>query len=173
MAIVNDGASPLSIRRLLRAPDQARLGCYDVAKGVRLQVLEERFAKKHSHIRGSLPDNEPIETEFEGGPIIAFHCEDSFVDVRFGVSIVNQQVLREPIISSRALGDYRMPSRTEFAEARVLAPGMVVQPVAAPRMANYCRFWTDSLAKLYVYERSIELRSSVKASAKDAVVPKL
>jgi len=160
--------SPEEVRRLMPAIKRMTRGCHDIAKGIAVEVIEEQSWKDHSHIRGSLPDGEQFEKGFEAGPIYSFYCEDSYVDVRSGTTIVDNQVVREPVFRS-----YEFPSAEELNDARVLDPQQVVLPLASARMKNYCRYWTDCIAKLYVCERSSELRSRMGARRVDVVAPKL
>lgn len=160
--------SPQDVRRLMPAIKRARLGCHEIAKGIALEVIEEHSWKDHSHIHGSLPDDEPIETGFETGPIYSFYCEDSYADVRSGTTIVDGRVVHEPAFRS-----YVFPTAEELGDARMLDPQRVVLPLATIRMKNYCRYWTDSIAKLFVYQRSSRLRSLAGAGRADVVAPKL
>ena len=93
--------SAADARQLLPGIKRATVGCHEISKGVALEVIEEHSWKDHSHIRGSFPDNEPrFEKGFETGPIYSFYCEDSYVDVRSGTTIVDGQVVREPAFRS-------------------------------------------------------------------------
>lgn len=166
---MTDQVSEADVRRLFPAIKKARAGCHEVSKGIVLEVIEEHSWKEHSHIRGAFPDGEPaFEKGFETGPIYAFHCQDSYVDVRSGNTIVDNRVVREPVFRS-----YVFPSAEEFDQAVVSDPQRVVLPLASAKMKNYCRFWTDSIAKMYVCERSSGLRDLVGAGATQIVAPKL
>lgn len=161
--------SAAEARQLLPGIKRAGIGCYEVSRGVVLEVIEEHSWKDHSHIKGAFPDCEPaFERGFETGPIYSFYCEDSYVDVRSGNTIVDNQVVREPVIRS-----YLFPEAEEFEGAAVSDPQRFVLPLASPKMKNYCRFWTDSIAKMYVCERSAALRALVGAGAAHIVAPKL
>jgi len=48
-----------------------------------------------------------------------------------------------------------------------------VLPLASQRMGNYCRWWLDSVAKLFVCSRSSILRENLRGSSLDVVVPEL
>ncbi|MDB5489499.1 MAG: capsular polysaccharide biosynthesis protein-like protein [Reyranella sp.] len=161
--------SAADTRQLLPGIKRAKIGCHEVSKGVAVEVIEEQAWKDHSHIRGSFPDGEPLfEKGFETGPIYSFYCADSYVDVRSGTTIVDNQVVREPVFRS-----YVFPGAEDFDDAIVSDPKRVVLPLASVRMKNYCRYWTDSIAKLYVCERSSGLRALVGAGAAHVVAPKL
>lgn len=165
---MNASVSPAEVRQLLPGVKRAKLGCHEISKGVAMEVIEEHAWKDHSHIRGTFPDGELFEKGFETGPIYSFYCRDSYVDVRSGTTIMGGKVVREPVFRS-----YALPSNEEFENAKVLDPQRVVLPLASAKMKNYCRFWTDSIARLYVYERSSRLRSLVGAERGDVVAPKL
>lgn len=161
--------SETDVRRLFPSIKQAKAGCHEVSRGIALEVIEEHSWKEHSHIRGAFPEREPrFEKGFETGPIYAFHCADSYVDVRSGTTIVDNRVVREPVFRS-----YEFPSAEEFGQAVVLDPQRPVLPLATARMKNYCRYWTDSIAKMYVCDRSSALRDFVGAGPAQIVAPKL
>jgi hypothetical protein len=156
-------------RELFPGIKKAEVGCREVSKGITLEVQESAAWKDHTHIRGSFPDREPLfEKGFETGPIYSFHCADSYVDVRSGNTIVHDRVVREPVFRS-----YEFPSAEEFDQAVVLDPQLAVLPLASARMKNYCRYWTDSIARMYVCERSSALRDLVGAGTAQVVAPKL
>lgn len=161
--------SETDVRQLFPGIKQAKVGCHEVSRGVVLEVIEEHGWKEHAHIRGAFPEHEPpFEKGFATGPIYAFHCYESYVDVRSGHTIVDGRVAREPIFRS-----YAFPSAEELNEAVVSDPQRVVLPLASAKMKNYCRYWTDSIAKLYVCERASALRERVGAGPVQIVAPKL
>ena len=171
--MVNTLASHEGVRRLLGSPDKATKGCREVAKGVHLEVIEERAWKSHSHIRGSLPSGEMIESGFAAGPIFSFFCADSDVDVRTGATIVDRKVLFEPALSWKVIEQYEPPSATDYRSARILNSDEIVLPLATAKMKNYCRFWLDSLGKLFVVDRSPTVRKLFAAGTQIIVAPKL
>ncbi len=168
-ASMNEQVSMADTRQLLPGIKRAKIGCHEIAKGIAIEVIEEQSWKDHSHIKGSFPDDEPwFEKRFETGPIYSFYCADSYVDVRSGTTIVDRQVVREPVFRS-----YVFPDTEDFDDAVVSDPSRVVLPLASAKMKNYCRYWTDSIAKMYVCERSSGLRALVGAGAAHVVAPKL
>ena len=161
--------STTEARQLFPGLRKTGVGCHEVSKGITLEVLEAASWKDHTHIKGSFPDREPpFESGFETGPIYAFHCADSYVDVRSGNTIVDNRVVREPVLRS-----YVFPTAEELREAVPSDPQRVVLPLASAKMKNFCRYWTDSIAKLYVCERASGLRALVGAGAPQVVAPKL
>jgi capsular polysaccharide biosynthesis protein len=170
---MTDNTSSEVIRHLLPEAGKAKSGCHEVAEGIHLEVIEEQSWKRHSHVRGSLPDGEAIESGFTAGPIFSFSCAESYVDVPTGMTIVGRDLLYEPAVSQKVIARYRGPSDADYDGARVLDQDQVVLPLASPKMKNYCRFWLDSMAKLFVYGRSSNLQSVVKAGREDIVAPKL
>lgn len=159
----------IEARQLFPGIKKASVGCHEVSKGIVLEVLEAASWKDHSHIKGSFPDREPpFESGFETGPIYAFHCADSCVDVRSGNMIVDNRVVREPVLRS-----YVFPTAEELREAVPSDPQRVVLPLASAKMKNFCRYWTDSIAKLFVCERASGLRALVGAGSPQVVAPKL
>ncbi len=127
--------APASVRQLFPGIKNAGVGCYEVSKGVLLEVIEGHSWKDHSHIKGAFPDGEPLfEKGFETGPIYSFYCEDSYVDIRSGTTIPGNEVIREPIYRS-----YVFPDAEDF-RAAVSDPERVVLPLASVKMKNYCRY---------------------------------
>ncbi|MCW5738086.1 MAG: glycosyltransferase family 61 protein [Enhydrobacter sp.] len=161
------------IRRLLPEPDKARLGCHEISPGIHLEVLEERSWKQHAHVRASLPDGEAIEPGFFAGPIFSFSCAESFIDVRAGITFVGDEPLYEPVLSRKVFERYGAPATSDFDDAQALAPGSVMLPLASPKMKNYCRFWLDSMAKLFVCQQSAHLRALSSTGQAEIVAPKL
>ncbi|TBR25247.1 MAG: glycosyltransferase family 61 protein, partial [Reyranella sp.] len=65
------------------------------------------------------------------------------------------------------------PSTEELALAPRVEDGRIVLPLASQRMGNYCRWWLDSVAKLFVCGRSTVLRDNLRGSNLDVVLPQL
>jgi capsular polysaccharide biosynthesis protein len=170
---MNKAVSREGIKRLLGPPDAAKKGSREVSKGIHLEVIEERSWKPHSHIRGSLPTGEIIESGFATGPIFSFFCTDSHVDVRTGMTIVDQKLLFEPALSWNVIDRYEPPSVADYQSARILNDDQIALPLATVKMKNYCRFWLDSMAKLFVIERSATVRELAGSDRETVVAPKL
>lgn len=162
-------STPLSLAKLAKE----KVGVYEVKKGVFLEVLEEQSYKKHKHYRGSLPDSGGIEEGFDAGPVYTVYAEDSHIDVRAGLTLIDGRVVRETTVVPKLIERYEGATTSELAAARRIEDAHVVLPLASQRMGNYCRWWLDSVAKIFICGRSTVLRDNLRSTAWDVMVPKL
>lgn len=162
-------ATPLSLSKLAKE----KVGVYEVKKGVFLEVLEEQSFKKHRHYRASLPDLGSIEEGFDAGPVYTIYAEDSHIDLRAGLTLIDGSVVRETAVVPKLIERYERASRAELAAAPRIPDSHVVLPLASQRMGNYCRWWLDSVAKIFICGRSTVLRDNLRSTAWDVVIPTL
>ncbi len=59
---------------------------------------------------------------------------------------------------------YPRASADELAAAPRIDDGRIVLPLASQRMGNYCRWWLDSVAKMFVCGRSTVLRDNLRGA---------
>lgn len=171
--VMNAVATRATVIRLIISPGEVRKGCEEVAKGVHLEVIEERSWKSHTHIRGSLPSGEIIESGFAAGPIFSLFCADSYVDVLTGTTIIDEKVLFESVVARNVVYRYELPSALDYRSAQTLNRDQIVLPLASARMQNYCHFWLDSIGKIFVVDRSPTVRKLFASGAQSIVAPKL
>jgi len=167
--IVGPAAASLSLSQSIKD----KVGVFEIQKGVFLDVLEKQSYKKHRHFRGSLPESDGIEEGFDTGPVFAVYAEDSHVDLRAGLTLIEGRVVRETTVVPKLVTRYEGASASQLAAAPRIDQSHIVLPLASQRMGNYCRWWLDSVAKIFVCGRSTMLRENLRASAWDVVIPEL
>lgn len=150
-----------------------KIGVSEVRKGVFLEVLETQKFKTHRHFRASLPESNGIEEGFDSGPVYAVYAENSHVDTRAGLTLIDGHPIRETAVVPKLLTSYQGASPEELAAAPTVDDGRIVLPLASQRMGNYCRWWLDSVAKVFVCRRSTVLRDNLRGSNLDVVLPEL
>lgn len=150
-----------------------KIGVSEVRKGVFLEVLETQKFKTHRHFRASLPESNGIEPGFDSGPVYAVYAENSHVDTRAGLTLIDGHPIRETAVVPKLLTSYQGASPEELAAAPTVDDGRIVLPLASQRMGNYCRWWLDSVAKVFVCRRSTVLRDNLRGSNLDVVLPEL
>lgn len=150
-----------------------KIGVFEVRKGVFLEVLETQKFKTHRHFRASLPESNGIEEGFDSGPVYAVYAENSHVDTRAGLTLIDGHPVRETAVVPKLLTSYQGASPEELAAAPAVDDGRIVLPLASQRMGNYCRWWLDSVAKVFVCRRSTVLRDNLRGSNLDVVLPEL
>lgn len=148
-------------------------GVFEIRKGIYLDVLEKQTYLAHRHFRASLPDSTGIEAGFDAGPVYVVYAEDSHVDLRAGLTLIDGRPVRETAVVPKLFANYKGPSSDEFASAPLIDDGSIVLPLASQRMGNYCRWWLDSMGKLFVCSKSSLLRENLRGSSLDVVVPEL
>jgi hypothetical protein len=157
----------------LLSNDSLAEGRYEVQKGVFIDVLERRGIKTHRNFRGSLPHSNGVEESFPTGPIFAIYAEDAIADIEAGLTLIGGRPVRETAVVTKLTDRYRAPSSDEIAEAEAIAPAHLVLPLASQRMRNYCRWWLDSVAKLYICNVSTLVRMQTRGRMLDVTIPKL
>ncbi len=150
-----------------------KVGVFEIRKGVFLEVLETQKFKTHRHFRASLPESTGIEPGFDAGPAYVVYAENSHVDTRAGLTLIDSQLVRETAVVPKLLTGYQGASPQELASAPKIDDGRIVLPLASQRMGNYCRWWLDSVAKAFVCGRSTVLRDNLRGSNLDVVLPEL
>lgn len=150
-----------------------KVGVFEVSKGVFLEVLETQKFKTHRHFRASLPESNGIEEGFDSGPVYAVYAENSHVDTRAGLTLIDGHPIRETAVVPKLLTSYQGASPEELAAAPAVDDGRIVLPLASQRMGNYCRWWLDSVAKVFVCRKSTVLRDNLRGSNLDVVLPEL
>lgn len=150
-----------------------KTGVFEVRKGLFLEVLEKQTYKVHRHFRGSLPESSGIEAGFDAGPVYVVYANDSHVDLHAGLTLIDGRPVRETAVVPKLFATYQGASADELAAAPRIDDGRIVLPLASQRMGNYCRWWLDSVAKLFVCSRSSVLRENLRGSSLDVVVPEL
>lgn len=150
-----------------------KVGVLEVSKGVFLEVLETQKFKTHRHFRASLPESNGIEEGFDSGPVYAVYAENSHVDTRAGLTLIDGHPIRETAVVPKLLTSYQGASPEELAAAPSVDDGRIVLPLASQRMGNYCRWWLDSVAKVFVCRKSTVLRDNLRGSNLDVVLPEL
>ncbi|MFN4016074.1 MAG: glycosyltransferase family 61 protein [Reyranella sp.] len=149
------------------------LGVHEIEKGVFLEVLEKQTFKTHRHFRASLPETKGIEEGFDAGPVYVVYTEDGYVDVQAGLTLINGRPVRETAVVPKLVEGYQRLSAGELEQAPVIDDARIVLPLASQRMGNYCRWWLDSVAKLFVCGRSSVFRQNLRGSSWDVLVPEL
>lgn len=150
-----------------------KVGVFEVRKGVFLEVLEAQKFKVHRHFRASLPESSGIETGFDSGPVYVVYSEDSHIDTKAGLTLIDGQLVRETAVVPKLLTGYQGAAPEELAAAPRVDDGRIVLPLASQRMGNYCRWWLDSVAKVFVSRKSTVLRDNLRGSNLDVVLPEL
>ena len=149
------------------------VGVFEVRKGVFLEVLEKQKFKTHRHFKASLPESKGIELGFDSGPVYVVYAEDSHVDTQAGLTVIDGRPVRETAVVTKLVTGYQGASTEELAAAPRIDDGSIVLPLASQRMGNYCRWWLDSVAKLFVCRRSTALRDNLRGSKLDVILPEL
>jgi hypothetical protein len=145
-------------------------GIHEIKKGLFVDVIEKQSFKKHRHFRGSLPESKGVEKGFNAGPVYAVYSEDSYVDVNAGLTLQRNHVIRQTAVVRKLIEGYPTPSVADIAGARQLDPSRIVLPLSSQRIGNYCRWWLDSVAKLFVCSRSSLLRSQLRGGGLDVML---
>ena len=91
------------------------------------------------------------------------------IDISAGVTLVQGRPVRQTVVVNKLLTNYVAPAVPQTRAD----PSEIVLPLACQRMDNYCRWWLDSVAKLFVCNRSSLLRSNLRGSSLRVVLPKL
>lgn len=168
---LNTTADALSLPLSESVPNKT--GVFEVRKGIFLEVLEKGSYKTHRHFRASLPASDGIEAGFEAGPVYVVYGNDSYVDIQAGLTLIDGRPVRETAVVPKLFASYQGVSADELAEAPHIEDGRIVLPLASQRMGNYCRWWLDSVAKLFICSRSNVLRDNLRGSSLDVVIPTL
>jgi hypothetical protein len=148
-------------------------GVVEIDQGVFLEVIEKESWKKHTHFRGSLPHSNGIEEGFVGGPVYVVYAEDGYVDIPSGLTLYGGHVIRQTTVTSKLASQYVFPRSDQLAAAAVEDSDRITLPLASQRMDNYCRWWMDSVAKLFVCTNSQVFRNNLRAGSLRALVPDL
>ena len=166
---ISKSPAPLSLSESLAD----NTGVFEVRKGLFLDVLEKQTYLVHRHFRGSLPESDGIEPGFDAGPVYVVYATDSHVDIHAGLTLIDGRPIRETAVVPKLFTSYQGASAEELAAAPHIDDGRIVLPLASQRMGNYCRWWLDSVAKLFVCSKSSLLRENLRGSSLDVVVPEL
>ena len=150
-----------------------KVGVFEIQKGLFLDVLETQEFRTHRHFKASLPESNGIESGFESGPVYVVYAESSHVDTQAGLTLINGHPVRETAVVGKLVTGYKGASPQQLAAAPRIDDGRIVLPLASQRMGNYCRWWLDSVAKLFVCGRSTVLRDNLRGSNLDVVLPEL
>jgi len=146
--------TPAGQVRSLTADLPASPGRYDVGPDGCVALSEPRQHKLHTHVRGVWPPDTAVEEGFAGGPVFAFRLEDAVADAATGAiwdkdGLLVREAFGTAALTERFLAQADPPPLTDA--VRVAEPFV---PLATTRSANYCRWWLDSMGKLFVAERS-------------------
>jgi hypothetical protein len=155
-------SNPSSLDLDAELPDKK--GIHEIRKGLLVEVLEPRGFKKHRHFKGSLPHSRGIEKGFDSGPVYAIYAEDSHIDVAAGLTLVDNRAIRQTAVVRKLIDNYAQPTNAEIALARPVEPSQIVLPLSSQRIGNYCRWWLDSIAKLFICSHSTLLRSQLRSA---------
>ena len=150
-----------------------KVGVFEIRKGLFLEIVEKQKFKAHRHFRASLPESNGIEPGFDSGPVYVIYAEDGHVDIQAGLTLIDGRPVRETAVVPKLVVGYQGASAEELVDAPRIEDGRIVLPLASQRMGNYCRWWLDSVAKLFVCGRSTVLRDNLRGSSWDVVVPEL
>lgn len=149
-------ATPMSVATvhndITRVLAEGNVGIHDVAGGVTVEIIEPRSEWTHRNFRASLPASSGIETGFSSGPVFTIRVRDAIADIDAGVTIVNGRMLRATAVTAR-LSEHYPDLREEESVGAVLHQRDIILPLASQRMENYCRWWLDSVSKLYLSTR--------------------
>lgn len=157
----------------LAAALENKTGIYEVDHGLFIEILEKRSFKTHRHFRASLPASKGIEEGFDCGPVYAIYAENSHVDISAGLTLFSGEVVRQTAVVRKLLDRYSSPSVKELREARQAEPSSIILPISSQRNRNYCRWWLDSVTKLFICGQSNILRSKLRSSRLEVLAPKL
>lgn len=152
--------------------DDGATGTHEIDGNFALEVLEPASFKKHGHIRGSHPAGLAIEDGFATGPVFALRARDAEVDARAGLTLIDGGVIRCTTVTSKLVRRYRAQPHADRIAPRE-ADGVIV-PLGSLRMENYCRWWLESVAKLFLASRSaLAVGDDGAAVSPKALMPKL
>lgn len=142
---------PLSIY----AQPQMPVGVHQLSDDIACEVLAERQVKRHTHIRGSYPAAYPFETEFVAGPVLVFKMLGGYTDPQIGVTIARDgSPVRESAVVERLIDTYAGEREGQSLRCWSNAASEIVLPIATQRKENYCRWWLDSISKIFIASRS-------------------
>lgn len=150
---------------------QDRQGVTEIDNGVFVDVMVPRGKKKHRHFRGSLPESKGIEQGFSTAPMMAVYSDSAHVDVRAGLTLAGGRPVAATAVVPKLTEQYGVIPQSELATAREIDPERIVLPVASQRYANYCRWWLDSVAKVFVCGQSSFLRRQLRDASYTPTVP--
>jgi capsular polysaccharide biosynthesis protein len=167
--ITAERPAPKGARRLF--VDQDKPGVYELKKGLLLDVLEAKGEKKNTHFRGSLPHSNGIEEGFTTGPVFSIYAASSHVDINAGITFIKRRVIRESVVAGQLIDRYPAPAEEKFEVARRIPRDRIMLPLATQRMGNFCRWWLDSMSKIYVCGQSAALRSQLRSATLELVMP--
>lgn len=170
---VNEGMNLVPDALALSDAVPDKTGVFEIRKGVFLEVLEKQTYKAHRNFRASLPSSDGIEPGFDAGPVYVVYADDSHIDIQAGLTLIDGRPVRETAVVPKLFASYPGVSPEELASAPRIDDGRILLPLASQRMGNYCRWWLDSVAKLFVCSRSVVLRENLRGSMLDVVVPEL
>jgi hypothetical protein len=139
-------------------------GIYEIANDVFVDVIAPVEHKVHHHFRGSLPESDGIEKGFDTGPMLAVYSDSCHVDIAAGITLCEGRPLDETAVVPKLTANYGPISPEELANAPEADSDRIVMPVASQRNANYCRWWLDSVAKIFICAQSSLLRSKLRGS---------
>lgn len=126
----------------------------EIVKGMRCEVLEAGGIRTHRHIRGSLPAAYPIEADFSTGPVLFLSLDEGITDPWLGMTLTaDGGVIRESTVTQKLVSQYIADPRAHRVGTAQTSIGQVL-PLATQRTANYCRWWFDSVSKLFLAGRS-------------------
>jgi capsular polysaccharide biosynthesis protein len=74
-------------------------------------------------------------------------------------------------VVTKLIDGYGQVPPTELAAARPIDADRIVLPVASQRSANYCRWWLDSVAKIFICAQSTLLRSKLRDATYTPTLP--
>jgi capsular polysaccharide biosynthesis protein len=134
-------------------------GIYRRSEGVTYEIIEPQALKQHQHIRGGYPERYPVESSFETGPVLLYAVADGVVDVAAGIGLSgNGQVIRESAVTLKLIDRYVTDwAGRSLDDAATFGPGHII-PLATQRTGNFCRWWLDSISKIFLAERSVLVR---------------
>lgn len=157
----------MKTRRILAGLPNEK-GLFHIGDDVLVEVLEPKVRFDHQHIVSTFPKNLPFEAGFEGGPVIAFWVKNGICDVDTGAVFDRDNNLIEESFGTLPLVDRYLSLAAKSDETPILESERLVLPLANLRMANYCRWWLDSVAKLAVKQ----MATSLPSGEIDVYVPK-
>jgi capsular polysaccharide biosynthesis protein len=156
------------------SPAYDKTGIYEVARDVFVDVVAPVRRKVHEHFRGSLPESDGIEKGFDAGPVLAVYSDSAYVDIVAGLTVADGCAVRETAVVPKLIDQYGSVGSEELSKARGVDGDRIIMPVASQRSGNYCRWWLDSVSKLFICAQSSLLRSKLRQAVytPTASVPK-
>jgi hypothetical protein len=142
-------------------------GIFEVKKGLLVEVLEKKGFRKHRNFKGSLPESKGVEKGFNTGPVYAIYSHDSYVDVAAGLTLDENRPIHQTAVVRKLIENYAAPTDRDLAPARKVDGAKIILPLSSQRNGNYCRWWLDSVAKIFICSRSSLLRSKLRDSELD------